>query len=117
MTAMAEIKTGSKPVYTKEVHTGTEGADQAGTARVAVETGGFEFNDAALAALNARAGRGIVRGLAAQAIMGCAAALVSWAVAGSAAGLSALLGDGASFVPQALFAPRFLLALFGARDP
>src|SRR3546814_19236184 len=112
MTAMAEIKTGSKPVYTKEVHTGTEGADQAGTARVAVETGGFEFNDADLAALNARAGRGIVRGLAAQAILGCAAPLVSWAVAGSPAGPSALIGAGVYFVTTAMFAPQLLLGVF-----
>src|SRR3546814_2978705 len=49
--------------------------------------------------------------------MGCAAALVSWAVAGSAAGLSALIGAGAYFVPNALFASRLLLGLFGARRP
>lgn len=78
---------------------------------------GLEFNDADLAALNARAGRGIIRGLVAQAIMGGLAALVSWIVAGSFAGLSALAGAAAYFVPNALFAFRLLLGSGGARRP
>lgn len=82
-----------------------------------IEPEGYEFNDADLAALNARAGQGVMQGLAAQAIMGCAAALVSWVVAGSAAGLSALAGAAAYFVPNALFALRLLLGVFGARRP
>jgi len=82
-----------------------------------VESGGSEISDADLAALNARAGRGIVRGLIAQAIMGCLAAVVSWVVAGSAAGLSALIGAAAYFVPNALFASRLLLGLLGAGRP
>lgn len=91
---------------------GAGGGDVAG-----VEPEGFEFNDADLAALNARAGRGIVRGLVAQAIMGGLAALVSWVVAGSFAGLSALAGATAYFVPNALFASRLLLGSIGGRRP
>jgi ATP synthase protein I len=88
-----------------------------GGAVASIEPEGYEFNDADLAALNARAGQGVMHGLAAQAIMGCAAALVSWVVAGSAAGLSALAGAAAYFVPNALFALRLLLGAFGARRP
>jgi ATP synthase protein I len=93
------------------------GAGGEGAGVVGIGPEGLEFNDADLAALNARAGRGIVRGLVAQAIMGGLAALVSWVVAGPFAGLSALAGAGAYFVPNALFASRLLLDTSGTRRP
>src|SRR5690606_6647927 len=66
------------------------------------------------AAITRRAGSGIMRTLAAQAIMLGFAVLVSWLVAGAAAAGSALIGAAAYFVPNALFALRLLLGLLGA---
>lgn len=63
--------------------------------------------------MNRRASGGIIRTLGAQAIMLLAAVLVSWLVSGAAAAVSALIGAAAYFVPNALFAFRLLLALWG----
>lgn len=46
--------------------------------------------------------------------MGLLAVSISWVVAGSAAGVSALIGAGAYFVPNALFALRLLAGLIGS---
>ncbi len=54
---------------------------------------------------------GIVRVLAAQACMGLVAVLASWLVAGPAAGISALVGALAYWLPNTLFALRLLLGL------
>lgn len=64
-------------------------------------------------ALNLRASNGIVRTLAAQAVMLVVAILVSWLVSGGEAAVSALIGAAAYFVPNALFALRLLLGLWG----
>lgn len=74
------------------------------------------LSDADRERLRYKAGRGLVRALAAQAIMGLAAGLISWVVAGAAAGVSALIGAGAYFVPNALFAMRLLMGLIGSRQ-
>lgn len=74
-----------------------------------------ELSAATLAALDATAGRGIIRALAAQAVMGLLAGLISWMAAGSAAGASALIGAGAYLVPNTLFALRLLAGLAGRR--
>ena len=63
--------------------------------------------------INRRAGSGIVRTLVAQAAMAAVAVLVSWLVAGGMAAVSALVGAAAYFVPNALFALRLLLGIFG----
>lgn len=76
---------------------------------------GSGLTAAMLAGLNARAGRGIIRALAAQAVMGGLAVLISWVAAGTAAGASAFIGAGAYFVPNALFALRLLLGLYGPK--
>ncbi|NYT85044.1 ATP synthase subunit I [Pollutimonas harenae] len=65
------------------------------------------------AAITRRASSGIMRTLAAQAVMLGLAVLISWLVAGSAAAVSAFIGAAAYFVPNALFALRLLLGLFG----
>ncbi|UYO94185.1 ATP synthase subunit I [Pollutimonas sp. M17] len=65
------------------------------------------------AAMNRRASGGIVRTLAAQAVMLLVAVLASWLVSGAAAAVSALIGAAAYFVPNALFALRLLLGLWG----
>src|SRR3546814_7598234 len=72
------------------------------------------LSDRDRAALNRRASSGIVRTLAAQAIMLVLAVLVCWLVSGSEAAVSALIGAAAYFVPNALFALRLLLGLLGA---
>lgn len=76
----------------------------------------LELSDADRATLDAKAGRGIVRALVAQAVMAGLAVLISWLVAGAAAGASALIGAGAYFVPNALFAVRLLLGLLGSKQ-
>jgi ATP synthase protein I len=64
--------------------------------------------------INRRASSGILRSLAAQAVMGCIAVLASWFFAGVTGAGSALIGASAYFVPNAIFALRLLLGLFGA---
>lgn len=76
----------------------------------------LKLSDADRELLRYKAGRGLLRALAAQAVLGLAAALVSWLVAGAAAGASALIGAGAYFVPNALFAMRLLMGLLGSRQ-
>jgi len=74
------------------------------------------LSDADRERLRYKAGRGLLLALAAQAFMGLAAVLVSWLVAGAAAGVSALIGAGAYFVPNALFAMRLLMGLLGSKQ-
>lgn len=74
------------------------------------------LSEADRATLDAKAGRGIVRALVAQAVMAGFAVLISWLVAGAAAGASALIGAGAYFVPNALFAVRLLLGLLRSKQ-
>ncbi|PLC50500.1 hypothetical protein CR159_08645 [Pollutimonas subterranea] len=63
--------------------------------------------------INRRAGSGILRTLVAQAAMAAVAVVVSWLVSGGMAAVSALVGAAAYFVPNALFALRLLLGIFG----
>lgn len=72
------------------------------------------LTDADRAALNAQACRGLLRILAAQGAMGLAAAAIAGIFAGKLAGLSALAGAGAYFVPNALFALRLLVSVLSA---
>lgn len=65
-------------------------------------------------AMTRRASSGIFRSLVAQATMGCVAILASWLVAGTDAAVSALIGAAAYFVPNAFFALRLLVGLFGS---
>jgi len=74
------------------------------------------LSDADRERLRYKAGRGLLRALAAQAVMGLAAGLISWLVAGAAAGASALIGAGAYFIPNALFAMRLLMGLMSSRQ-
>lgn len=63
--------------------------------------------------LRRRSGGGILRALLAQASMLVMSVVVSWLVAGFNAGVSAFVGGLAYFLPNALFALRLLLGLFG----
>lgn len=74
------------------------------------------LSDAQRERLRYKAGKGLLYALAAQAFMGLFAGLVSWLVAGFAAGVSALIGAGAYFVPNALFAMRLLMGLMSAKQ-
>ncbi|HWL27788.1 MAG TPA: ATP synthase subunit I [Burkholderiaceae bacterium] len=58
-----------------------------------------------------------MRTLTAQAAMSAIAVAVSWWVAGMGAAVSALVGAAAYFVPNALFALRLLVGLFGRAQP
>lgn len=64
-----------------------------------------------------RAGYGLLWALAAQACVAVLAIVISGLVAGGAAAVSALIGAAAYFVPNALFAMRLLLGVFGAVRP
>jgi len=75
----------------------------------------IQLSDSERAVIHRNAVRGLVRVLLAQALMAVFAGLVSWVVAGVAAGASALLGAGAYFVPNALFAMRLLLGYSGLK--
>lgn len=61
------------------------------------------------AALDAKAGRGLVRAVVAQGVMALLATGIAGWVAGSAAAWSALAGAGAYFLPNSLFALRLLI--------
>ncbi|MYN14815.1 hypothetical protein GSY71_16875 [Pusillimonas sp. TS35] len=65
------------------------------------------------AAIHLRASTGLLRTLAAQAVMLAVAVLVCGLVAGSGAAISALIGGGAYLVPNSLFALRLLAGLWG----
>lgn len=65
------------------------------------------------AAVNARAVRGLLRLVLAQAAMAAVAALVAGLIAGQAAAVSALAGAGVYFIPNTLFALRLMLGLAG----
>ncbi|WP_019937691.1 ATP synthase subunit I [Bordetella sp. FB-8] len=62
-------------------------------------------------ALDAQACRDMLLILAAQAVMGLGAAVLAGVWAGSAAGLSALIGAGAYWFPNAFFALRLLVGV------
>ena len=68
-------------------------------------------------AITRRASHGLVSTLIAQACVASVAVAVSGLVAGGAAAVSALIGAAAYFVPNALFAMRLLLGLFGSAQP
>ncbi len=96
---------------------GTESRDAADAGRVAetaahahvYEPGSIKLSAEDKAALDAKAGRGLVRAVMAQGVMAALATVIAGAVAGSAAAWSALAGAGAYFVPNSLFALRLLL--------
>ncbi|WP_331716307.1 ATP synthase subunit I [Orrella dioscoreae] len=71
------------------------------------------------AAVAARAKRDLLRTIFAQGLMALVAALVAWGVAGPAAGVSALAGAGAYFIPNACFGLRLLLDIYrpGGANP
>lgn len=80
------------------------------------EVAAIVLSEAERERLRYKAAKGLLYALAAQAFMGLLAALVSWLVAGVAAGVSALIGAGAYFIPNALFAMRLLMGLIGAKQ-
>lgn len=75
------------------------------------------LTDADRAAINARACRELLMAVAAQGAMGLAAAAIAGIVAGTTAGVSALLGAGAYFLPNALFALRLLVNVVRSVQP
>lgn len=60
-----------------------------------------------------RSSIGIVQILGAQALLALVVTLLSWWLGGSYAAASALIGAGAYFIPNAIFAVRLLLGLMG----
>lgn len=76
----------------------------------------IKLTDAERELLDANAGRGIVRALVAQAVMAGLAVVISWLVGGFYAGVSALIGAAAYFVPNVFFALRLLLGLFSKKN-
>jgi len=77
----------------------------------------LKLSDADRAEIRHKAWRGLLRILAAQAVMMLVVAGLSWLFAGWAAGASALVGAGAYFVPNALFALRLMVGLALNRQP
>lgn len=73
------------------------------------------LTDADRAALRVKAIRGLVRAVAVQGISALFAGLVCWLGFGWQAGVSALIGAGAYYVPNLLFAVRLLVGMLGAR--
>ncbi len=65
------------------------------------------------AVIHLRASKGLVRALVAQAVMLGAAVVVCGLVSGKAAAWSALIGGSAYLLPNALFALRLLVGLWG----
>lgn len=63
-----------------------------------------------------RSSLGIVQILGAQALLALVATLLSWWLGGRYAAASALVGAGAYFIPNALFALRLLLGLMGGAN-
>ena len=63
-----------------------------------------------------RSSLGIVRILCAQALLALVVIMLSWWVGGRYAAASALIGAGAYFIPNAIFALRLLLGLIGGAN-
>jgi len=82
-----------------------------------VATGRLVLTDEDRIAIARRASHGLVWTLVAQAFVAFVIIAVSGWVAGVAAAVSALIGAAAYFVPNALFAMRLLLGMFGAVRP
>jgi|SRR5690606_15718538 ATP synthase protein I len=79
--------------------------------------GTLVLGDAERALIARRSRVGLFRALAAQAFTGMLVVLCAWGIAGKNAGASALIGAGAYFVPNTLFALRLLLGYFGPKRP
>lgn len=75
------------------------------------------LSDADRARIARRSRRGLFWALGAQALAGVTVVLLAWGIAGKNAGVSALIGAAAYFVPNAVFALRLLLGYFGPRRP
>lgn len=73
------------------------------------------LTDADRAALRAKAVRGLGRVVWVQGVAVLFAALVCWLFFGWRAGVSALVGGGAYYLPNLLFAMRLLVGMLGAR--
>lgn len=73
------------------------------------------LSDADRAALRARSVRGLGRVVWIQGVAVLFAALVCWVLFGWRAGVSALVGGGAYYLPNLLFAVRLLVGMLGAR--
>ena len=82
-----------------------------------VDTDQLILTDEERIAITRRASYGLVWTITAQACVGLVAVVVSGLIAGGAAAVSALIGAAAYFVPNALFAMRLLLGVFGAARP
>jgi ATP synthase protein I len=67
------------------------------------------------ARINARARRELMQLVVAQGAAGVVVALLAWLIAGELAGLSALAGAAAYFVPNLLFALRLFVATFSSK--
>lgn len=93
----------------------SSGARESDAGRAGTEAA-IVLSDADRELLKYKAGRGLLHALAAQAVMGLAAGFISWLVAGVPAGASALIGAGAYFIPNALFAMRLLMGLMSSRQ-
>lgn len=63
-----------------------------------------------------RASLGIVQILTAQAFLALVVVAISWWLGGKEAAASALIGAGAYFLPNSLFAVRLLIGLMGGAD-
>src|SRR5690625_568557 len=77
-----------------------------------LESGRIRLSEHEAHRLRRRSAQGIVLVLAAQGGIGVLAALISWAVGGKLSGLSAAIGGGAYFLPNALLALRLLVGLY-----
>ena len=74
-----------------------------------------KLTDEDRARVNARAMKGLLHAVMAQAAMAGVAALVAWMLSGSAAAVSALAGAGVYFLPNTLFAIRLMIGLAAGR--
>lgn len=101
-------------IHSGYILTPGDGQDRTGST---VATGQLVLTDEDRIAITRRAGHGLIWALAAQACVAVLAIVVSGLMAGGAAAVSALIGAAAYFVPNALFAMRLLLGVFGAVRP
>lgn len=77
-----------------------------------IESGRIRLSNEDADRLRRRSGQGIVLVLVAQGVLALIAVLISWAVGGKLSGLSAAIGAGAYFLPNAVLALRLLIGLY-----
>lgn len=100
----------------QRVNKPTQSVAQTPTIENQTETEAIVLTPEQRARLARRSALGIVQILTAQALLALVVVLISWWLSGIEAAASALIGAGAYFLPNSIFAVRLLIGLLGGAN-